>query len=191
MQRKIFSLIVLLWCGHLHAEMRTIPVTGNLSVTLDAPAEWRQSSPQSTVGQSIEKVILKKDSKSQVHITFLPITPDTPVGKYKTSEDYVEFLHRTAAMPYVAGSIEGRYTEKRVQVGALTGYETVFNDASYGGKPVPLGEYLTMSRFTYLISSATSSVIAAVVLYSQGTESPDYQTMKTIVNSMALSAAKP
>ncbi len=191
MQRKIFSLMVLLWCGSLHAEIRTIPVHDSLSVMLDAPVEWRQSNPQQSVGRSVQKIVLKKDINAQIHITFMPITPDTPIGKYKTSDDYVEFLHKTASMPYVAGSVEGRYSEKKVQVGALTGYETVFNDASYGGKPVPLGEYLTISTFTYLIGSSTSAVIASVLLYSQGTENPDYKAMKTIVNSMKLSAANP
>jgi hypothetical protein len=162
-----------------------------LSVLLDAPTEWRQSTPQTSVGRSIEKIILKKDSNALIEITFTPIALDTPVGRYKTSDEYLELSHKTSAMPYVAGSVEGRYSAKKVKVGALTGYETIFNDASYGGKPVPLGEYLTMSRLTYLISSSTSAVIASVVLYSQGTESPDYKVMKTIVNSMALLAAKP
>jgi hypothetical protein len=189
MQRKVIVVTVLLFASVVSAEVRTIEVSKNRAVSIDAPSEWEQSIIPAEPGLPMNKVVLKKDINSQVQIMFIPITPDTPITKYKTPDDYIQFVHKMSCMQYVEVSVEGRYSEKKEQVGELTGYESVFNDPSYESAPPPPHEYKTVSRLTYMVGPAASGVIASVVLLSQGTEGNDYKKMREIVNSIKLSVA--
>ncbi|MGV3583294.1 MAG: hypothetical protein ACO1N8_13410 [Methylophilus sp.] len=186
---KILLVIVsLLLISTAQAETKTLTFNAGKTVSYDVPIEWEQSIKQVPKPSEIQMIRLKKDANSQIQIMFLSVKPESPLAKERTPDKAIALMHAEACQQYVAASIEGDQPAKKVTSKEFIGYESTFTDKRYVEGQVPSGDFRNVSRLTYVVGPPNSGVIALIVLLSQDLNAPDYQTMKTITESLRFSS---
>lgn len=184
----LLVLVSLLLISTAQAETKTLTFNAGKIVSYEVPIDWVQSIKPVPKFSEIQMIRLKKDASSQIQIMFISVKPDSPLAKESTPDKAIALAHEEACQQYTAMSVEGDQPAKKVTSKEYIGYESTFTDKRYMDGQVPLGQFRNVSRLTYLVGPENSGVIASIVLLSQDLNGIDYQTMKTITESLRLSS---